>query len=102
MKLDSLQDIAQSVILHCVAFCAVLGLIGGNNLGSILYFQALQGCEQNQVGLQGQEAFVTVFLDGLLQQLGDLAVAGAADNVLVLAGNCVLDVDVGNFLVRLF
>ena len=52
------------------------------------------------MGLQGQEAFVAVFADGLLQQLGDLAVAGAAQNVLVLAGNCVLDVDVGNMLLQ--
>ena len=52
------------------------------------------------MGLQGQEAFVAVFPDGLLQDLGNLAVAGGADNVLVLAGHSVLDVDVGNVLLQ--
>ena len=72
MSEDTLQDFAQCIVLHCVAFCAVLCLVLGNNLGSVNHFQALQGGKQNQMGLQGQEAFVAVFLDCLFSSSGIL------------------------------
>ena len=94
MSLDSLQNLTQGIVLHGIALGAVLGLVLGDDLSGIHHFQALQRCKQNQMGLQGQEAFVALFPDSLFQQLGNLAVAGAAQNVLVIAGHGILDVDV--------
>ena len=65
MKSDSLQNVAQGIVLHSVALGAVLGLVFADDLGSVHHFQALQRSEQNQMGLQSQEALVAVFPDCL-------------------------------------
>ena len=72
VELDLAQNVAQGEELHLITLSAVLGLVLGDDLGSVHNFQRLQGCEQNQVRLQGQEALVTVFLESLLQDLEPL------------------------------
>lgn len=90
------RHLPERVVLHGVALRAVFRLVLLDDVGSILRLQGLQRREQHQMRLQCQESLVAFVADGAGEQCLDLAFACAAQHILLVVRDGILDMDILN------